>query len=143
MSQHPMHEANRRGWDAASAGWQAEIDARVDWRSVPDNIHLALDDVELKHLGDAADRSVCVLGSGDNLVAFALAGAGGRVTSVDFSQTQLNIAAERADELGLKINFHRADVTDLGCLGGLTGPRNCRRVPDRSPAMNSTGRFRT
>lgn len=47
MSRHPMHEANRRGWDAASAGWQAEIDARMDWRSIPDNIHLAMDDIEL------------------------------------------------------------------------------------------------
>ncbi len=128
MSRHPMHEANRRGWDAASAGWQAEIDARVDWRSIPDNIHLALDDVEMKYLGDVSGRSVCVLGSGDNLVAFALAGAGARVTSVDISQTQLNIAAERAGELGLEIRFLQADVTDLGCLespddpGGPGGP---------------------
>lgn len=126
MSQHPMHEANRRGWDAASAGWQAEIDARVDWRSIPDNIHLALDEVELKYLGDVSDRSVCVLGSGDNLAAFALAGAGARVTSVDISQTQLNIAAERAGELGLAIDFHRADVIDLGCLGGPAGPPDGR-----------------
>ena len=122
MSQHPMHEANRRGWDAASAGWQAEIDARVDWRSIPDNIHLVLDEVELKYLGDVSDRSVCVLGSGDNLAAFALAGAGARVTSVDISQTQLNIAAERAGELGLAIDFHRADVIDLGRLGAPAGP---------------------
>ncbi len=113
MSQHPMHEANRRGWDAVSAGWQAEINARVDWRSIPDNIHLVLDDVELKYLGDVSGRSLCVLGSGDNLAAFALAGAGARVTSVDISQTQLDIAAGRAGELGFSIRFLRADVTDL------------------------------
>ena len=113
MSQHPKHEANRRGWDAVSAGWQAEIDARVDWRSIPDNIHLVLDDVELKYLGDVSGRSVCVLGSGDNLAAFALAGAGARITSVDISQTQLDIAAGRAGELGLSIRFFQADVTDL------------------------------
>ena len=113
MSQHPMHEANRRGWDAVSAGWQAETDARVDWRSIPDNIHLVLDDVELKYLGDVSGRSVCVLGSGDNLAAFALAGAGARITSVDISQTQLDIAVGRAGELGLSIRFLRADVTDL------------------------------
>ncbi len=116
MRQHPMHEANRRGWDAVSAGWQAEIDARVDWRSIPGNIRLVLDDVELKFLGDVSDRSVCVLGSGDNLVAFALAGAGARVTSVDISQTQLVIASERAGELGLEIAFHQADVADLHVL---------------------------
>lgn len=121
MSQHPMHEANRRGWDAVSAGWQAKIDAKVDWRSIPDNVHLAMDDIELKYLGDVSGLSVCVLGSGDNLAAFALAGAGARVTSVDISEVQLKIAAERADELGLAIDFHRADVTDLGCLGGPGG----------------------
>lgn len=119
MNRHPMHEANRRGWDATSGGWQAEIDARVDWRSIPDNIHLALDDVELKYLGDVSGRSACVLGSGDNLVAFALAGAGARVTSVDISQTQLDIAAGRAVELGLEIRFLQADVSDLG---GLASP---------------------
>ena len=113
MSQHPMHEANRRGWDAVSAGWQAEVDARVDWRSIPDNIHLVLDDVELKYLGDVAGRSICVLGSGDNLAAFALAAAGARVTSVDISEVQLDIAAGRADELGLSIVFRQADVADL------------------------------
>lgn len=113
MSQHPMHEANRRGWDAASAGWQAEIDARVDWRSIPADIQLVLDDVELKYLGDVSDHSVCVLGSGDNLAAFALSAAGARVTSVDISEVQLDIAAGRADELGLSLRFLRADVADL------------------------------
>ena len=116
-----MHEANRRGWDAISAQWQAGVDARVDWRSIPDDIHIALDDVELKYLGDVSGRSVCVLGSGDNLVVLALAAAGARVTSVDISQAQLDIAAGRAEELGLSIVFHRADVTELGCLGGPDG----------------------
>ena len=124
MSQHPMHEANRRGWDAVSAGWQAEIDARVDWRSIPANIRLVLDDIELRYLGDVSGRSVCVLGSGDNLVVFALAAAGARVTSVDISEVQLDIAAGRADELGLSITFHHADVTDLEGLGGPGGPQD-------------------
>ncbi|MDE2824778.1 MAG: class I SAM-dependent methyltransferase [Gemmatimonadota bacterium] len=117
MSRHPMHEANRRGWDAVSAQWQAGIDARIDWRGIPGDIRIVLDDVELKYLGDVSGRSACVLGSGDNLVAFALAAAGARVTSVDISQAQLDIAAGRAEELGLTIVFHRADVTELGGLG--------------------------
>ena len=124
MSRYPMHEANRRSWDAVSAQWQAGIDAKVDWRSIPDDIRIALDDVELKYLGDVPGRSVCVLGSGDNLVVFALAAAGARVTSVDISQAQLDIAAGRADELGLAIDFHRADVTELGGLGGPDGTDN-------------------
>ena len=122
MSRHPMHEANRKGWDAVSVQWQAEIDTRVDWRSIPDDIRIALDDVELKYLGDVSGRSACVLGSGDNLVAFALAAAGARVTSVDISKVQLDIAARRADELGLSIVFHQADVADLGGLCVSIGP---------------------
>ncbi|MXX02765.1 MAG: class I SAM-dependent methyltransferase [Gemmatimonadetes bacterium] len=122
MCRHPMHEANRRGWDAAAAQWQAGIDAKVDWRGIPGDIRIALDDVELKYLGDVSGRFICVLGSGDNLVAFALADAGARVTSVDISQAQLDIAAGRAEELGLSIAFHRADVTELGGLGGPGGP---------------------
>ena len=122
MSRYPMHEANRRGWDAVAAQWQAGIDAKVDWRKIPDDIRIALDDVELKYLGDVSGRSVCVLGSGDNLVVFALSAAGARVMSVDISQTQLDIAAGRADELGLSIVFHRTDVTELGGLGSPDGP---------------------
>ena len=132
MSRHPMHEANRRGWDAAAAQWQAGIDARVDWRGIPGDIRIVLDDVELKYLGDVSGRSACVLGSGDNLVVFALAAAGARVTSVDISQAQLDIAAGRAEELGLSIVFHRADVTELGGLGGPGGPGDASGSSDTS-----------
>ncbi|MEI7834747.1 MAG: class I SAM-dependent methyltransferase, partial [bacterium] len=65
---------------------------------------------------DLAGKRVCVLGSGDNLAAFALAGMGAQVTSVDISQRQLDIAAGRAGQLGLDITFLRADVTDLAAL---------------------------
>ena len=112
-SESTMHDANRKGWDAVSAKWQANIDARMDWRRVPENIRPVLDEEELKYIGDVSGRSACVLGSGDNLVATALAGAGAKVTSVDISGTQLDIAAERAKEIGLSIQFHRTDVTDL------------------------------
>ncbi|MDE2846926.1 MAG: class I SAM-dependent methyltransferase [Gemmatimonadota bacterium] len=137
MCRHPMHEANRRGWDAAAAQWQAGIDARVDWRNIPGNIRIALDDIELKYLGDVSGRSICVLGSGDNLVAFALAVAEARVTSVDISQAQLDIAAGRAEELGLSIAFHRADVTELGGLGDSDEPGD----PDVPPGGQPVGGF--
>ena len=61
-------------------------------------------------------KEVCVLGSGDNEVAFALVGLGGWVTSVDFSQRRLDIAANRASQLGLQLSFLQADVTDLSAL---------------------------
>ncbi len=46
-SENPLHEANRKGWDAVSARWQANIDANIDWRRVPEDICLVLDDEEL------------------------------------------------------------------------------------------------
>ena len=78
-SENTMHDANRKGWDAVSAKWQANIDARMDWRRVPENIRLVLDEEELKYIGDVSGRSACVLGSGDNLVAFDLVYTGGHV----------------------------------------------------------------
>lgn len=90
---NPIHEANRKGWDAASPGWQAMIEERVNWRNCPSDPTIALSREELDHLGDVSDKAACVLGSGDNLVVFALAGMGARVTSVDISQNQLDTAA--------------------------------------------------
>lgn len=111
-----MHEANRKGWDAASQNWQATIEDRVDWRKCPEDPTIALSQEELDHLGGVSGKDVCVLGSGDNLVVFALAGMGARITSVDISQNQLDVGAERAVELGLDISFLRADVVDLSVL---------------------------
>ena len=110
------HEANRKGWDAVSPHWQARVDATKDWRRSSADPTVALNDQELEVLGDPSGKQACVLGSGDNLVAFALSGLGACVTSVDISQQQLDIAAGRANELGLDIAFVRADVTDLSAL---------------------------
>ena len=108
-----MHEANRKGWDAASANWQAMIEQNVDWRRCPEDPTIALNNMELDLLDQVAGKEICVLGSGDNLVVFALSGMDARVTSVDISQAQLDTAASRADELGLDITFIRADVVNL------------------------------
>jgi ubiquinone/menaquinone biosynthesis C-methylase UbiE len=72
--------------------------------------------VALEYLRDIAGKRVCVLGSGDNQVVFALAGLGAQVTSVDISQNQLDIAEQRAKELALSVTFAQADVTDLSIL---------------------------
>jgi len=117
-----MHEANRRRWDAGSEAWAAGADSRGLWRRCPAEPELVLSERELAHLGDLAGKRVCVLGSGDNQVVFALAGLGGlgglggEVTSVDISQKQLDVAAARSRELGLSISFVRADVTDLSAF---------------------------
>jgi len=110
------HESNRRVWDAMSPSWQKGIDEKGKWRRCPTEPTIILSERELSLLGDVRGKHVCVLGSGDNLVVFALAGMGAGMTSVDFSQVQLNIAAGRARELGLEIRFVRHDVTDLRSL---------------------------
>lgn len=111
-----MHERNRKGWDAMSPYWQAKVDASQDWRKCPLDPTLVLKQQELRYLGNISGKDACVLGSGNNLVAFTLAGLGAKVTSVDISEKQLGIAAERAKELELDINFIQADVTDLGII---------------------------
>jgi SAM-dependent methyltransferase len=114
------HEANRRGWDAVSPHWQQADVIESQWRRCPGEPELVLHPEELEYLAGIAGKAACVLGSGDNLVVFALAGLGARVTSVDISQAQLEIAAGRAKELGLDITFLRADVTDLRALPDVT-----------------------
>ena len=111
-----IHAANRKRWDAAARQWAEGADNRGLWKRCPQEPELVLCEKELEYLGDISGKRVCVLGSGDNQVVFALAGLGAEVTSVDISQNQLDIAAQRANALGLAVSFVRADVTDLSCL---------------------------
>lgn len=111
-----MHEANRKRWEAGSAGWAKGADSRGLWSRCPTEPELVLCEKEREYLSDISGKRVCVLGSGDNQVVFALAGLGGIVTSVDFSQNQLDVAERRAKELGLSISFIRADVIDLSII---------------------------
>ncbi|MDD9948608.1 MAG: class I SAM-dependent methyltransferase [candidate division Zixibacteria bacterium] len=67
-------------------------------------------------VGDLEGKKVCVIGSGDNFAAFALAGMKAHVTSIDISERQLETASARADQLGLAIDFVRADATDLDTI---------------------------
>ncbi|KPU63363.1 hypothetical protein EP1X_03220 [Thermococcus sp. EP1] len=105
------HEANKRGWDATAEEWQKRVEKI--WRKAYEDPEIVLSELELKYLGDVKGKKVCVLGSGDNLVVFALAGMGAKVTSVDISQKQLDIAAKRAKEIDANIEFVQADVVDL------------------------------
>jgi len=89
------------------------------WRTVPIRVasgerHIAtpsraLHAVGLEWLRDIAGRKVAVLGSGDNQVAFALAGMGVAVTSVDISEQQIEVARSHAAAFGLRIEFIQAD----------------------------------
>ena len=91
-----FHEANRRGWDAAALAGLGQVDRTRDWRACHRDASLVFNAPELNWLANVRGKTVCVLGSGDNLAVFALAGLGAQVTSVDISQEQLNIAKKRA-----------------------------------------------
>lgn len=107
------HRANRDRWNLAAAEYAARQDRRGTWRLAPRQPQEIFLQQELELIGDARDREVCVLGSGDNLAVLAFAGMGARVTSVDISPEQLAVARSRAAALGLEVEFVEADVTDL------------------------------
>ncbi len=111
-----LHEVNRKRWDAGSEQWARRADSRGLWRRCPSEPELVLSGKELEYVADISGKRVCVLGSGDNQVVFALAGLGAILTSVDISQEQLDVAERRALELDLSISFVRADVTDLSVI---------------------------
>jgi ubiquinone/menaquinone biosynthesis C-methylase UbiE len=110
-------EANRRYWDALADDWQKLRDQDQLWRNCPHQPELAFDGDAYaligQFLGDLHDKRACVLGSGDNYVAFALAGMGADVTSTDISARQLEHARRRAVQLGLDIQFLRTDACVL------------------------------
>src|ERR1043165_8709026 len=107
------HEANQAFWDASTGWWKEKEDQRGFWMKAHEDPALVLSPAEMSFLKDVDKKRVCVLGSGDNEVAFALAGLGGHVTSVDISERRLAVAADRARTLGLQLKFLQADVTDL------------------------------
>jgi SAM-dependent methyltransferase len=111
-----FHDANRRRWDAGSESWARRADTRGTWRKCHQDPSLTLHPAELKWLNDIAGKRVAVLGSGDNQVVFALSGLQARVTSIDISEPQLDVARQRATKLGLDVQFLRADVLDLSSL---------------------------
>jgi ubiquinone/menaquinone biosynthesis C-methylase UbiE len=112
-----MNKANQRYWDAMAPDWRALRDEDQLWRECPRYPELAFDGEALamirQYAGDLHSKQACVIGSGDNYAAFALAGMGAHVTSADISAQQLAVAQERAALLGMDIAFLRADATEL------------------------------
>ena len=107
------HEANRRRWNAASRDYASLGDEQGSWRKVATEPGWAFLPQELALLSGVAGKRACVLGSGDNLAVFALAGLGATVTSVDISEAQLEVARSRAESLGLAVDFVRSDAANL------------------------------
>jgi SAM-dependent methyltransferase len=111
-----MHEANRKYWDAAAPDWK-KLDEN-DWRKCKEQPSVAFRggtalSMINEFVGELHGKRVCIIGSGDNYAAFALAGLGAVVTSTDISQPRLDIAAQRAHILGLNIDFVRCDAAHL------------------------------
>ena len=94
-----VHSANKDRWEAASEHWRQAADSRGLWRRCSTEPELVLSDKELHYLAGIVGKRVCVLGSGDNQVVFALAGLGAFVTSVDISHNQLQVGQQRSREL--------------------------------------------
>ena len=95
MAQHSkainkILEINRQRWKAGSEQWAKRADSRGLWQRCPTGPELVLSDKELEYRRDIQEKHVCVLGSGDNQVVFAMTGQGGIVTSVDISRNQLD-----------------------------------------------------
>jgi len=111
-----MHAANRKLWELRAADWAKRTDQRGLWQRCAQDPSLVLSEDELGVLGVITGKRVCVLGSGDHEVVFALAGMGAQVTSVDISEGQLQVGNERAEMLGLEISFLRSDVTELQAI---------------------------
>ena len=116
-----MHQANRRYWDRATDWWEQLEDEGGLWHRCPTEPELAFAGGALglvrEVAGAMSGRDVCVVGSGDNHAAFAFAGMGANVSSVDISDRRLAVASRRAAHLGLPITFIQADAADLSPIG--------------------------
>lgn len=108
-----IHLANMIRWDASSKKWAECADSRGIWERCCNDPTLVFSENVMKRLKNIENKNICVLGSGDNQAVFALAGLGAKVTSVDISEKQLQIAYDRARILGLEITFVQNDVTNL------------------------------
>jgi SAM-dependent methyltransferase len=116
-----IHESNRRHWDRTVRKWKELRDEDGLWQRCHKEPDLAFEGGALELLREVAgddltEKDVCLVGSGDNYAAFALAGLGARVTSTDISQRQLDVASDRARQLGLSITFVQADAANLQSL---------------------------
>ena len=114
------HEANRRFWNERADLWEERSDREGRWSRCHEEPDLAFEGGALQLIqevsGGVCNKRVCVIGSGDNMAAFALAGLGAQVTSTDISEQQLATASRRAESLGLSISFVRLDSADMGSL---------------------------
>lgn len=113
-----IHEANRQHWNSQAPTWEERLNRDGRWRRCHREPELAFEGETLvtirEMVGDLQGKQVCIIGSGDNMAAYALSGLGAGVTSTDISEERLKLAADRAEILGVSIDFVRSDAADLG-----------------------------
>ena len=113
-----IHEANRQHWNSQATTWEERLNRDGCWRRCHKEPELAFEGETLatiqEMVGDLHNKQVCIIGSGDNMAAYALAGLGAVVTSTDISEERLKLAADRAETLDVLIDFVRSDAADLG-----------------------------
>ncbi len=113
-----IHESNRRHWNNQATIWEDRLNRDGRWRRCHKEPELAFEGETLatirEMVGNLHNKQVCVIGSGDNMAAYAMSGLGAAVTSTDISEERLKLAASRAEVLGVSIDFVRSDAADLG-----------------------------
>ena len=119
-----IHEANRKLWNEQAEIWEERLNRADHWHRCHKEPELAFKGEAFATIreiaGDLRDKRVCIIGSGDNMAAYALSGLGAVVTSTDISEERLKLAASRAKTLGVSIDFVRSDAADLAFAADLT-----------------------
>ena len=119
-----IHEANRRCWNNEAVIWEERLNREDRWHRCHKEPELAFEGEALETIremvGNLRNKQACVIGSGDNVASYALAGLGMEVTSTDISEERLKLAADRAEALGVSIDFVRADAASLGFAANAT-----------------------
>jgi hypothetical protein len=81
-----IHDSNRMHWDLTASHWERLRNDDGRWRRCATDHGIAFEGQALEALievaGHLEGKGVCVVGSGDNYAAFALAGLGAWRTSV-------------------------------------------------------------
>ena len=115
-----IHEANRQLWNDQVSIWEERSNREGRWHRCHKDPDLAFEGGALQLIQTVTDgltdKRVCVIGSGNSMAAFALAGLGAQVTSTDISEERLTMGSRRAEQLGLSISFVRSDAACLDSL---------------------------
>ena len=111
VSNERVKRAIRRGWDRASASYQAETRISLD------DIHyapLAPGERELNLLGDIRGKRVLELACGAAQNSIAASKLGARATALDISSLQLGQAQRLVDQERAGVDLLRGDMERLG-----------------------------